>query len=304
MPNLKDLKGRITSVRATSKITSAMKMVAASRLKRAQDIAEMSRPYANRIRRIIAALAARLTQDSERPGLLEQRDNPRSVLLIALSSDRGLCGAFNSNIAREVRRQVAELEAKKIEVKVFCIGRKARDQLRRTIKKNLLNEDDEYFFGKDISFARARSLTENFRKLFEARTFDGVHIIYNRFKSVLAQVITVHQLLPVDLAQSTDDSNQEYGHEEELAANSSIEFEPDQETILADLLPRSLAVQLLEAMLESSASEHAARMTSMDNATRNARDVSRRLTVVFNRTRQAYITKEMIEIVSGAEALR
>jgi len=295
MPNLKDLKNRIASVQSTRKITSAMKMVAASKLRRAQEQAQASGPYAERMGRMLASLAANVQGSGNGPKLMTGTGADKVHLLVIVSSDRGLCGAFNGSIVREAKRQIIRLQSEGKTVKLLTVGRKARDQLRREYA-SLIIQSYEDVGRRRLSFADADMVTQKVLALFDGVEFDVCSIIFNKFKSAISQIVTVQQLIPFALpdtgaAASADEVKAVY------------EFEPDEEQILAELLPRNLSVQIYRALLESAASEQGARMTAMDNATRNAGDMINKLTITYNRTRQAYITKELIEIISGAEAL-
>jgi F-type H+-transporting ATPase subunit gamma len=295
MPSLKDLKNRIASVKSTRKITSAMKMVAASKLRRAQDSAVAARPYAERMARMLASLSGNLVITDTTPRLIAGTGNDKVVLLVVITSDRGLCGAFNGSIVREARRVIRQLESEGKQVKIMCVGRKGAALLRRDQGKKIIYAVEE-IGKKRLSFADADRVTEKVLELFDAGEFDICRVVYNKFKSAIAQIVTVTQLIPVAIEKA------------EVAADSSeaqavYEFEPDEETILAELLPRNLAMQVYGALLESAAGEQGARMTAMDNATRNAGDMINKLTLNYNRSRQAYITKELIEIISGAEAV-
>jgi F-type H+-transporting ATPase subunit gamma len=294
MPSLKDLKNRIASVKSTRKITSAMKMVAASKLRRAQDAAIAARPYAERIARMMASLSQNLVITDTTPRLVRGTGQDKTILLVVVTSDRGLCGAFNGTIVREARRLIRTWEGEGKAVKLLCVGRKGATLLRRDHAKKIMEAMDEVG-KKRLGFADAGRVTDKILHLFEAGEFDMCQIVYNRFKSAIAQVITVKQLVPVAIAK-TETAN-------ENTPQAVYEFEPDEETILAELLPRNLAMQIYGAMLESAAGEQGARMTAMDNATRNAGDMINKLTLNYNRSRQAYITKELIEIISGAEAV-
>lgn len=293
MPSLKDLKNRITSVTSTRKITSAMKMVAASKFRRAQEQVESARPYAQRLEKMLNALASRTTVTAASPRLLAGTGKAQTVLLLVVTSDRGLCGAFNSNVVRETRRQIAQLTAEGKTVKLFFIGRKGRDLLRRDHGDKILGMI-EASARRRVDFSKADALTQDLLTQFEADGFDVLNVIYNKFLSVLSQVVTVRQLVPVQVA--ADEASKD-------AAVSTYDFEPDEEALLAALLPHNLASQIFATMLESTAGEHGARMTAMDNASRNAGDMIKKLTLTYNRSRQAYITKELIEIISGAEAV-
>jgi len=300
MPDLKDLRIRIDSVKSTQKITSAMKMVAAAKLRRAQEQAEAARPYSERMDRMMASLAAGVAEGAGGPALLAGTGKSDTHLIVVISSDRGLCGGFNTNIVREVRRRTDALLAEGKAVKLLCVGRKARDVLRR-IYGELIIASFEDVGRRHLSYAEALEVATKVLDLFDEGEFDVCSVVYNRFQSAISQIVTAQQLIPF----GADDND---GAEAEEAAagaagDAVYEFEPDEEEILSDLLPRNIAVQIFRALLESAASEHGARMTAMDNATRNAGDMIDGLTLTYNRTRQAVITSELIEIISGAEAL-
>jgi F-type H+-transporting ATPase subunit gamma len=294
MPSLKDLRNRIRSVRSTQKITSAMKVVAASRLRRAQEQVEAARPYAERMERVLASLAARMSGLSGGPRLLAGTGKDQVHLLVVATSDRGLAGGFNASILREARRQIRALQGAGKEVKILTIGRKGRDGLRREYAR-LIHDSLTDIGRRAVSFDEARDIAQRVLTLFEAGEFDHCTIIFNRFRSVITQVVTVQQLIPLPQPAAGESPASDGG--------AIYEFDPDEEEILAEFLPRNLAVQVFTALLENAASEQGARMTAMDNATRNAGDMINRLTINYNRTRQAAITKELIEIISGAEAL-
>ncbi|HUT49483.1 MAG TPA: F0F1 ATP synthase subunit gamma [Alphaproteobacteria bacterium] len=298
MASLKDLRNRIASVKSTQKITSAMKMVAAAKLKRAQGQAEAARPYAERMERMLGALAAGFKGREGAPALLAGNGADETHLIVLVTSDRGLCGAFNSSIVRSARQLIAELLAEKKTVKVYCAGRKGRDQLRRWYG-NLIVDSVEGIGKSGIQYADASEIAETVISMFRAGEFDVCTIIYNRFRSAISQVVTRQQLIPfaVPEPEKSDDG------ESAGADHGVFEYEPEEAEILADLLPRNLGVQVFRALLESFAGEQGARMTAMDNATRNAGDMIDGLTMTYNRTRQAQITRELIEIISGAEAL-
>jgi len=294
MPSLKDLRNRITSVKSTQKITSAMKMVAASKLRRAQEQAEAGRPYADRMGRMLAGLAGAVTAAGNGPRLMSGTGDDRVHLLVPVTADRGLCGGFNSSITRATRRKVDALRQEGKTVKLFCVGRKGRDVLRREFSDIIAKSVIE--IGRPrLGFDDAQEIAEAILTMFNAGEFDVCTIIYNEFRSAMTQVVTPHQLIPVAIPEG--------GQGAPAGSRAPYEFEPSEEQILADLLPRNLAVQIYRALLESSASEHGARMTAMDAATRNAGEMIDKLTLTYNRTRQAVITKELIEIISGAEAL-
>ena len=292
MPSLKALRVRINSVKSTQKITSAMKMVAASKLRRAQQQAEAARPYAERMERMLGTLAASVTGSSA-PKLLVGTGADRVHLLIPVTADRGLAGAFNASIGRATRTLARKLEAEGKTVKILAVGRKGRDYLRRELASRMIG-DVSYAGKKRLEFADAEALASRVTAMVEAGEADVVTLVYNRFRSVISQIVTEQQLVPAPVTA---------GEEDAAPGGASFDFEPDEETILARLLPQNLSVQLFRALLESAAGEHGARMTAMDNATRNAGDMIKRLTLNYNRARQANITKELIEIISGAEAV-
>ncbi|MDR3425320.1 MAG: F0F1 ATP synthase subunit gamma [Alphaproteobacteria bacterium] len=293
MPSLKDLKNRIASVKSTRKITSAMKMVAGSKLRRAQESAVSSRPYAARMARMLSSLASNQSVSEETSKLLAGTGEDKNVLLLVLTSDRGLCGAFNGSIVRETRRQIRQLESEGKNVTLFCIGRKGRDMLRRDQASKIVHAI-EGMGRKHLAFADADTVNAKLMELFEGGKFDVCQLVYNQFKSAISQVVTVKQLIPFPIEKAPANDSAELPVDE---------FEPDEKTILESLLPRALAVAVYAALLESAAGEQGARMTAMDNATRNAGEMINKLTLNYNRSRQAYITKELIEIISGAEAL-
>ena len=294
MPNLKDLKTRIDSVKSTQKITSAMKLVAAAKLRRAQEMAEASRPYSSRMNEVIASLASK-SDASSAPALLVGRTEVKTHLLVMVSADKGLCGGFNAFITRAARQVIAEKEAAGQKVLIYVVGRKSADALGNEIQDKTFDRV-EGVQGTNVVFGDAEEISTKIIDGFEAGQFDAVSMLYNKFVSVIKQDVTHQSLIPAEVGEVA---------EEEAPAGlvASYEYEPDEEEILNALLPRNVATQIFSALLESSASELAARMTAMDNATRNAGDMIDRLTLVYNRTRQANITKELIEIISGAEAL-
>jgi F-type H+-transporting ATPase subunit gamma len=293
MASLKDLRLRIRSVKSTQKITSAMKMVAAAKLRRAQEQAEAARPYAERMERMIATLGSGVSSDA--PVLLTGTGSDKVQLVIVATADRGLCGAFNSSIIRDARLMIRGLQASGKTVKLYCVGRKGRDGLRKEFG-GIIIDSMELAGKKKLSFADANAVALKVISLFDAGQIDSAHIIYARFRSAIAQIVTRQQLIPVPLPAV--EAGAASG-----GASALYEYEPDEDAILAALLPRNLSVQIYKALLENSASEHGARMTAMDNATRNAGDMINRLTLTYNRSRQAQITKELIEIISGAEAV-
>ena len=291
MPSLKDLKTRINSVKSTQKITSAMKMVAAAKLRRAQDSAEKGRPYADRMQQIVNSLASKADPISA-PQLLVGNGKDNTHLLVVVSADRGLCGGFNGAITRQTRTEVARLRGEGKTVKLLRVGRKSADALRRELGDSYI-DSLEGIQGTAVEYTDAASIGETVRNGFEAGEFDVCTVIFNKFKSAISQEVTLKRLIPAEVGEDTQDDD----------AGVSYEYEPDEEELLAAVLPRNISTQVYSALLESSAAELAARMTAMDNATRNAGDLIERLTLVYNRTRQATITKELIEIISGAEAV-
>jgi F-type H+-transporting ATPase subunit gamma len=297
MPSLKDLRNRIASVQSTQKITSAMKMVAASKLKRAQASAEEGRPYGERMERMLAQLVASMSSLEAAPKLLSGHGTNNNVLLVAVTGDRGLCGGFNSNIVRETRRRVTALHGEGKQVKVMCVGRKGRDGLRRD-HAGLIVDTMENVTRSGAEFGPARDIGKRLRNMFEAGEFDTCYLIYNTFKSAIAQVVTVKQIIPFPVEEL-----RAAGAETAAGGEAEYELEPAEDQLLGALLPANLSMQIFRSLLESYASEQGARMTAMDNATNNAADMIDKLRLRYNRTRQAAITTELIEIISGAEAL-
>ena len=296
MPNLKDLRVRIGSVKSTQKITSAMKMVAAAKLRRAQEQAEAARPYAERMERMLGSLAENLKGSEGAPPLLAGTGKRDVILLVVMTSDRGLCGGFNSSIVRRARELIRDHQGGGKTVKLLCVGRKGRDQLKREFG-SLIVDSFEDIGRPALGFDDATTITRRITELYEAGEFDVCTVIYNRFKSAISQIVTEMELIPFLVAPS------EEGGEASVASSAAYEYAPEEDEILAELLPRNLSVQVFRALLENNASEQGARMTAMDNATRNAGEMIDDLTLTYNRTRQAFITKELIEIISGAEAL-
>jgi F-type H+-transporting ATPase subunit gamma len=294
MPSLKAFRNRIASVKATRKITRAMQMVAASKLKRAQDAAQAARPYAEKMSSVIASLAGSMTDNPGAPKLLTGTGSDKVHLVIVATADRGLCGGFNTNIVRRARQVVDGLLRDGKEVKILCVGRKGRDQLRRLYSRYIL-DTIELTGVKRIGFSDAAAIARRVLDMFANGEFDVATICYARFKSVISQEPTAQRLIPAAVETSAAAA----GH----AATAVYDYEPDEADILAELLPRNITVQIFRALLENAASEQGARMSAMDSATRNAGDVIDRLTLQYNRTRQAMITKELIEIISGAEAI-
>jgi F-type H+-transporting ATPase subunit gamma len=293
MPSLKAFRNRISSVKATRKITRAMQMVAASKLKRAQDAAQAARPYAEKMAAVISALAGSMAGNPGAPRLLTGTGAEQVHLVIVATADRGLCGGFNTNIVRRARGAIDALLRDGKQVKILCVGKKGRDQLRRVYGQYII-DTIELTGVKRVGFANASSIARRVLDMYAAGEFDVATIVYARFRSVIAQEPTLQRLIPapVEAAPPT-------GH----AAGGVYDYEPDEAEILADLLPRNVSVQIFRALLENAASEQGARMSAMDSATRNAGEVIDRLTLQYNRSRQAMITKELIEIISGAEAI-
>ena len=295
MASLKALRARINSVKSTRKITSAMKMVAASKLKRAQSQAEAARPYAERMQRMLAALAASAAGSPTAPQMLVGTGRDQVQLLIVVTADRGLAGGFNTNVGRAARNAIQRLEGEGKTVKVITVGRKGRDYLKREFASRLVGEFS--FAGKKrVEFGDVTAIGDEVTAMLGRGEFDVATIIYNRFVSVISQVPTEQRIIPlqVDTIEAETPSTEPH---------AIYEFEPDEETILAALLPRNMAIQLFRSLIESAAGEQGARMAAMDNATRNAGQMINRLTLNYNRTRQANITRELIEIISGAEAV-
>jgi F-type H+-transporting ATPase subunit gamma len=293
MASLKDLRNRISSVKATQKITKAMQMVAAAKLRRAQEAAEAARPYAERMGAVLANIAKSVAGSDSAPPLIAGTGNDETYLLVVCTAERGLCGGFNSSIARLAREEIRRLTRDGKTVKILCVGKKGYDILKRDFSAMIV-ETIDFRSVKQISFDEAKTVAGKVLAMFEADEFDVARLFYSRFQSVISQVPTVHQIIPAEVPE--DD-------EEQSGSGAAYEYEPSEEEILDDLLPRNVAVQIFRALLENAASEQGARMSAMDNATRNAGDMIDRLTLSYNRQRQAQITKELIEIISGAEAL-
>ncbi len=305
MPSLKEYRNRIVSVKSTRKITSAMKMVAAAKLKKAQDQAEASQPYASAMGEMLARVAAGVTITPSSPKLLIGTGADQVHLLIVVTSDRGLCGGFNGNLVRTARQEIRRLENEGKTVKIVAVGRKARDLLKRTHASKIVHSFTGLGAGKQVSFAEANEITQLILDQFNTGGFDVCTLIYNNFKSVLTQTPRAQQIIPFKLSEpdQANDNAKAKNVEEKTDLASPYTFEPEEEEILGKLLPRNLGVQIFRALLDSAAGEQAARMTAMDNATRNAGDMIKGLTLRYNRARQAAITKELIEIISGAEAV-
>ena len=291
MPNLKDLKNRIESVKNTRKITKAMQMVAAAKLRRAQEAAEASRPYSERFNSVLASLAASVGSAEGAPLLLRGTGNQDVHLLVVLTAERGLCGGFNSNIAKLAKNHAAELITAGKQVKVITVGKKGRDALKRELGGYFIEHVDLSEF-KSIKYLNAQSIAKGILARFDDNEYDVATIFYSKFVNVVSQIPTAQQIIPANFDEDNSSTNQ-----------TVYDYEPDEETILADLLPRGVATQIFSALLENGASEQGARMSAMDNATRNAGEMIDKLTIEFNRSRQAVITNELIEIISGAEAL-
>jgi F-type H+-transporting ATPase subunit gamma len=298
MPSLKTLRGRINSVKSTRKITSAMKMVAAAKLRRAQAQAEAARPYAVRMGEMLAALAASEAGNPNASPLLVGNGKSQTHLLLAVTADRGLAGAFNGNISKAIRAEVKVLEAQGKTVKIFALGRKGNDSLRRDLKDQIVGTRN--FVGKKtIGFAEAEAVAEELVRGFKAGEYDVVSMVFNRFHNVMVQRVTGQALIPAAKPTANDNLRAESG----ALVEHNYEVEPDDGSLLDRLLPRNLAVQIYSALLENSAGFYASQMTAMDSATRNAGDMIKKLSLSYNRARQANITKELIEIISGAEAV-
>ena len=290
MASLKDMRNRIAATKATQKITKAMQMVAASKLRRAQAAAEAARPYAEKMDKVLGNIAAAVAGSPTAPKLLAGTGSDQVQLLVVCTAERGLCGAFNSSIVRLARERANALMAQGKDVKILCVGRKGLDQLKRQFEKNII-DTVELRSVRTLGFEHAQAIADKIIALFEKGQFDVCTLFFSRFRSVIAQVPTAQQIIPPTFAAAAN------------ANGAAYEYEPEEEEILADLLPRNIAVQVFRSLLENAASEQGARMSAMDNATRNAGDMIRKQTLTYNRTRQAMITKELIEIISGAEAL-
>ncbi|WP_159976057.1 MULTISPECIES: F0F1 ATP synthase subunit gamma [unclassified Novosphingobium] len=295
MASLKELKGRINSVKSTQKITKAKQMVAAAKLRKAQAAAEDARPYATRLAQVMASLASKITVSENSPKLLAGTGSDKVHLLVVANSDKGLCGAFNANIVKAARVKAQELEAQGKTVLFYLVGRKGRPVIRREYPDQIAH----MFDTSDVrypGFNEAERVADELVAMYEAGKFDVAHLFYAKFRSALVQEPTDQQIIPVPAPKASMDSGS-------LTSDAVTEYEPDEEEILAALLPRYLKTQLFGALLENAASEQGASMTAMDNATRNAGDLIKKLTIVYNRTRQAAITTELVEIIAGAEAL-
>ena len=291
MPSLKDMRVRIAATKATQKITKAMQMVAASKLRRAQVVAEAARPYADHMGKVLRNIARAVGNLDSAPRLLSGTGSDSTHLLLVCTAERGLCGPFNSAIVRLARERANALIAQGKAVKFFCVGRKGYEQLRRQYEKQIV-EHIELRAVRTLTFAHAEDIAEKVLRLYDAGAFDVCTLIFSRFRSVIAQVPSAIRIIPPELEAEADNSG-----------GAAYEYEPDEDEILTDLLPRNVAVQIFRALLENAASFYGAQMTAMDNATRNAGEMIRKQTLSYNRTRQAMITKELIEIISGAEAV-
>jgi len=294
MPNLDDLKKRIGSVKSTQKITKAMKMVAAAKLRRAQESAESSRPYADSMRDLIGAISSGYSPTSTERNLLTGDENDNVHMLILFTSERGLCGGFNSVVTKSLREKIENLQKENKIVKIICVGKKGYDILKRQYSE-IITEVIDMREVKSVSYQDAKNISDKIIKMFFDGEFDKCSIFYNKFQSVISQIPTEQQIVPIELEE--DSSN------EGTTDQSAFDFEPGESEILEELLPLNFTIQIFKALLESAASEQGARMSAMDNASRNASDMIDNLTLFYNRSRQAVITKELIEIISGAEAV-
>jgi F-type H+-transporting ATPase subunit gamma len=297
MPSLKDIKTQINSVGSTRKITSAMKMVAASKLRRSQEKAEAARPYSSRLEEMLASLASSAASGEGIIKLLTGTGNDQNYIVVPVSADRGLCGGFNSSINKETFRLVKSLEDDGKNVQLMPVGKKSRDFFNRVMKDKILDS----FADLNVSvngYDAALQVSNKLQELYFDGKFDKCIIVFNKFKSAISQEVTQQQLIPLDVSDSSKEENID-----DSAAKAIYDYEPDEETILKDLLPKNVSIQIFKVLLESDAGEHGARMAAMDNATRNAGEMIDSLTLKYNRTRQAFITKELIEIISGAESI-
>ena len=297
MPSLKDIKTQINSVGSTRKITSAMKMVAASKLRRSQEKAEAARPYSSRLEEMLASLASSAASGEGIIKLLTGTGSDQNYIVVPVSADRGLCGGFNSSINRETFKLVKSLEGDGKNVQIMPLGKKSRDFFNRVMKDQII----ESFVDLNISntgYDSALQVSNKLQELYFEEKFDKCILVFNKFKSAISQEVTKQQLIPLDVSNSSKEENAD-----DSSAKAIYEYEPDEETILKDLLPKNVSTQIFKVLLESDAGEHGARMAAMDNATRNAGEMIDSLTLKYNRTRQAFITKELIEIISGAESV-
>ena len=296
MPSLKDIKTQINSVGSTKKITSAMKMVAASKLRRSQEKAEAARPYSSRLEEMLSSLASSAASGEGIIKLLTGTGNDQNYIVVPVSADRGLCGGFNSSINRETFKLVKSLEGNGKKVQLMPVGKKSRDFFNRVMKDQII----ESFVDLNVSstgYESALNISNKLQELYFEGKFDKCILVFNKFKSAISQEVIQQQLIPLDV------SNSEKEEEKENSSNAIYDYEPDEETILKDLLPKNVSIQIFKVLLESDAGEQGARMAAMDNATRNAGEMIDSLTLKYNRTRQAFITKELIEIISGAESI-
>ena len=296
MPSLKDIKTQINSVGSTKKITSAMKMVAASKLRRSQEKAEAARPYSSRLEEMLSSLASSAASGEGIIKLLTGTGNDQNYIVVPVSADRGLCGGFNSSINRETFKLVKSLEGNGKKVQLMPVGKKSRDFFNRVMKDQII----ESFVDLNVSstgYESALNISNKLQELYFDGQFDKCILVFNKFKSAISQEVTQQQLIPLDV------SNSEKKEQKENSSNAIYDYEPDEETILKDLLPKNVSIQIFKVLLESDAGEQGARMAAMDNATRNAGEMIDSLTLKYNRTRQAFITKELIEIISGAESI-
>ena len=296
MPSLKDIKTQINSVGSTKKITSAMKMVAASKLRRSQEKAEAARPYSSRLEEMLSSLASSAASGEGIIKLLTGTGKDQNYIVVPVSADRGLCGGFNSSINRETFKLVKSLEGNGKKVQLMPVGKKSRDFFNRVMKDQII----ESFVDLNVSstgYESALNISNKLQELYFDGKFDKCILVFNKFKSAISQEVTQQQLIPLDV------SNSEKKDEKENSSNAIYDYEPDEETILKDLLPKNVSIQIFKVLLESDAGEQGARMAAMDNATRNAGEMIDSLTLKYNRTRQAFITKELIEIISGAESI-
>lgn len=302
MPSLKEYRDRIASVKSTRKITSAMKMVAASKLKKAQEQAEQSQPYARAMARMMGRVAANIDVGPGSAPLLVGTGKDDVTLLVVVTADRGLCGGFNGNLVRMVKQEISQIQRDGKDFRLVCVGRKGRDLLKRSYPDKILNSFTGIGGKNRIAFSEADQVAQFILEKFESGDFDVCKLLYNQFKSVLTQKPNAQQLIPFK-APEDDGANDNASAAQQEKAQLFYDFEPDEQEILGQLLPKNLGVQIFRALLDSAAGEQAARMTAMDNATRNAGDRINALTLEYNRARQAAITKELIEIISGAEAV-
>ena len=296
MPTLKEIKTQINSVGSTKKITSAMKMVAASKLRRSQEKAEAARPYSERLEKMLSSLASSGTSGEGVIQLLTGTGKDERYLVVPVTADRGLCGGFNSSINRDTVKFVASLEAEGKSVNLLTVGKKSRDFFNRIMKEKIVQSFAD-LGSSGVDYNIALEISNKIQSMYFDNQFDKCIIVYNKFKSIISQEVTHQQLIPLDIKSSDQQS------EEQVKDNSIYDYEPDEETILKDLLPKNVSIQIFKVLLESNAGEQGARMAAMDNATRNAGEMIDSLTLVYNRTRQAVITKELIEIISGAESV-